>query len=83
MGDMVLRNLEESLKRKLRVRAAENGRSMSAEAQAILRETLMRPDAQPNAEFIRRAAALRERTRGTVQTPSEQLLRESRDTDAR
>ena len=35
-----MRNLDESLKRRLRVRAAENGRSMEQEARDILRAAL-------------------------------------------
>lgn len=42
---MTVRNLDDAVKGRLRVRAAENGRSMEAEARAILRETLLGPDA--------------------------------------
>lgn len=38
---MTIRNVDEGLKRRLRIRAAENGRSMSAEAAAILRAALV------------------------------------------
>ncbi len=40
MASITVRNLEESLKRRLRVRAAENGRSMEQEAREILRAAL-------------------------------------------
>jgi plasmid stability protein len=40
MSTLTVRNLDEALKARLRVRAAENGRSMEAEARAILRATL-------------------------------------------
>jgi plasmid stability protein len=36
MATIVIRNLDESVKRKLQVRAALNGRSMEAEARALL-----------------------------------------------
>ena len=37
---MTVRNLDEGLKRRLRVRAAENGRSMEQEVREILRAAL-------------------------------------------
>ena len=40
MASITIRNLDEGLKRRLRVRAAENGRSMEAEARDILRCTV-------------------------------------------
>ncbi len=40
MATITVRNLEEGLKRQLRVRAAENGRSMEEEARDILRTAL-------------------------------------------
>jgi len=42
---ITVRNLDEAVKARLRVRAAEHGRSMEAEARAILRETLLGPEA--------------------------------------
>ena len=36
MASLVIRDLDDDVKTKLRVRAAENGRSMEAEARAIL-----------------------------------------------
>lgn len=38
---LTVRNLDEAVKAKLRIQAAENGRSMEAEARAILRESLL------------------------------------------
>ena len=40
MASITIRNLEEGLKRRLRVRAAEHGRSMEEEARDILRRTV-------------------------------------------
>ncbi|MDE2751091.1 MAG: hypothetical protein OXI83_00810 [Gemmatimonadota bacterium] len=37
MASITIRNLDDGLKRRLRVRAAENGRSMEEEARDILR----------------------------------------------
>ena len=43
MATLTVRDLDAALKARLRVRAAEHGRSMEAEARAILRETLLAP----------------------------------------
>ena len=40
MASITVRNLDEGLKRRLRIRAAENGRSMEQEAREILRAAL-------------------------------------------
>jgi antitoxin FitA len=41
MSTLTVRNLDDDLKTRLRVRAAQNGRSMEAEAREILRASLM------------------------------------------
>ncbi len=46
MASITVRNLDDGLKRRLRVRAAENGCSMEQEARNILREALD-DDAEP------------------------------------
>lgn len=40
MASITIRNLDDGLKRRLRIRAAENGRSMEQEARDILRAAL-------------------------------------------
>ena len=40
MASITVRNLDDGLKRRLRIRAAENGRSMEEEARGILRTAL-------------------------------------------
>jgi plasmid stability protein len=40
MATIVIRNLDQSVKRRLKVRAALNGRSMEAEARQVLQESL-------------------------------------------
>ena len=40
MASITIRNLDDGLKRRLRMRAAENGRSMEEEARDILRRTV-------------------------------------------
>ena len=41
MATLTVRNLDEAVKAQLRIRAAQNGRSMEAEARAILRSSLL------------------------------------------
>lgn len=82
MADIILRNIDESLKQRLRERAARHGRSMSAELREIVREALAQSEQISNAEFKRLAAISRAMSAGRKQTPSEVLLRESRDKDA-
>jgi antitoxin FitA len=59
MASITIRRLDESVKAKLRVRAATHGRSMEAEAREILETGLSQnPKRQPNlAESIRRRVA--------------------------
>ena len=42
MASLTIRNLEDGLKTRLRIRAAEQGHSMEEEARRILRDTLER-----------------------------------------
>ena len=44
MASITIRNLDDDVKTRLRVRAAENGRSMEEEARVILREAVGRED---------------------------------------
>ena len=55
MASIVIRNLDERTKRKLRIRAAVNGRSMEQEAREILKRAL--------AQTAKRKANLAERVR--------------------
>jgi plasmid stability protein len=49
MATITIRNLDEKVKRGLQVRAALNGRSMEAEARAILTEARPYMDLEPDA----------------------------------
>jgi antitoxin FitA len=51
MASIVIRNLEEALKGKLRVRAARHGRSMEEEARQILRTALAEKTPAPTNLF--------------------------------
>jgi len=62
MATITIRNLDESVKRKLQVRAALNGRSMEAEAREVLSQLAAQEPALPRqglgATLHRRFAAL-------------------------
>ena len=47
MASITIRQLEETTKRKLRIRAARHGRSMEHEAREILKSALNQPEEQP------------------------------------
>jgi plasmid stability protein len=47
MASITIRNLDEALKRRLRVRAAQHGRSMEDEVRHILRTTLSEEPSAP------------------------------------
>ncbi len=48
MASVTIRNLDDSLKRSLRIRAAENGRSMEEEVREILRHAVCQPSTPKN-----------------------------------
>lgn len=56
MASITIRNLQDDVKRRLRIRAAEHGRSMEEEAREILREVVS--EAKPTHNL---AAAIRAR----------------------
>lgn len=76
MANLHVRNLDPELIDRLRVRAAENGRSVEAEHREILKRALN--DAR-NLSFEEISAKLRAATAGRKHTPSEVLIREGRE----
>lgn len=78
MADFVLRNLDDDLKEKLRLSAARHQRSMNAELREIVRSALTQPPGGSTAELQQLAADIRALSAGRAQTPSEDLLRDSR-----
>ena len=48
MASITIRNMDDDLKRRLRLRAAEHGRSMEAEVHEILRQAVGQPSAPRN-----------------------------------
>lgn len=80
MATLTVRNLEDDLVRRLRIRAAEHGRSAEAEHREILREALVRRgQLAVNQEAADRLAEFRRRTAGRGSASSVELLKESRD----
>ena len=79
MATLTVRNLEEDVVRRLRIRAAENRRSAEAEHREILRAALA-DDAQQTRrqQAAERLADFRRRTSGRASTSSTELLKESR-----
>ena len=73
---IAIRNLDDSLAAKLKVRAARHGRSAEAEVRAILAETLK---GEAREDFWTLAARTRALTAGRRHTPAEDLAREGRE----
>ena len=75
MASITIRNLEDDLKRRLRVRAAEHGRSMEEEARDILRQAVGEAAAPRNL-----AAAIRARVApfggAELELPAREPIRE-------
>ena len=80
MATLTVRNLDEDLVRRLRMRAAEHGRSAEAEHREILRLALGgNGDKQTERQRVAdRLAEFRRRTAGRGSPPAAQLLQESR-----
>jgi len=75
MPQLLVRDVPLDVVEALKRRAAENGRSAEAEHRLILEQAL-RPG---RADFWERAAKQREKTRGRILIPSEDLIRQDRD----
>lgn len=71
-----VRNVDDEVANALKRRAAERGRSAEAEHRDILRQALI---TDRRAEAIRMMDEIRASTAGRTHTPSEVLVRESRD----
>jgi plasmid stability protein len=66
MASITIRNLDDDLKRRLRIRAAEHGRSMEEEARDILRGSLTQKT-MPNPEKKRSGLDLWNESRAAVE----------------
>jgi antitoxin FitA len=76
MAQLIVRNVDQELVRRLRLRAAANGRSGEEEHRRILEEVLV-PEAA--GDFWAEAARLRAETAGRGGPDSTDLVREERD----
>jgi plasmid stability protein len=74
MAQLTIRKLDDDLVRRLKIRAAENGRSAEAEVRAILQRVLV-PD---SSELVEESRRLRRSLEDTYQGDSTALLREQR-----
>ena len=57
MATLTIRNIEPSIKERLRVRAAQNGRSMEAELRAIVTDAIEAPTRPPEMNLYDRIRA--------------------------
>ncbi len=76
MAVLTVRNLDDEVVKRLRIRAAEHGRSAEAEHRELLRAALMEDD---RAEVAARLAAFRKRVAGRGGPSSAELLEETRN----
>lgn len=76
MASLHVRNVDDDLIKRLKQRAARHGRSAESEHREILRQALAQEAATP---FEQLAAEVRKLIDGRHHTPSEVLVRESRD----
>jgi plasmid stability protein len=78
MATLTVRGLDDDLVRKLRIRAAEHGRSAEAEHREILRQVLEGVAKPSRVEIAERLAAFREATGDRTAGSVGDLLKESR-----
>ena len=79
MATVNVRQLDEEVVRRLKLRAAGNNRSLESEVRQILERAAQDTVSAKRKAFRELAARLRQMTRGRVQTPSERLIRDDRD----
>jgi antitoxin FitA len=78
MGQLTVRKVDEEVIRRLKIRAAEHGRSAEAEHREILKQALL-PDRRMDVdEWLRLARQVRERI-GPIATDSTEIIRKMRD----
>lgn len=76
MPDILVRNVSEQTARRLKAKAEEHGRSLQAEAKAILERAGEQPTA---ADFKKIMGKWRKRFAGRTFSDSAELIREDRD----
>lgn len=78
MGQLTVRKVDQEIIRRLKIRAAEHGRSAEAELREILKQALLPERKMDVDEWLRLARELRERT-GPIATDSTAIIRKMRD----
>jgi plasmid stability protein len=79
MATLTVRNLDDAIVRRLRIRAAEHGRSAEAEHREILRTALVDRDQEPTRLLAaERLEDFRRRTGGRGSSSGTDLLRDAR-----
>ena len=78
MATLTVRNLDEDIVRRLRIRAAEHGRSAEAEHREILRLALAGEGRLERRQAAERLADFRRRTAGRGSPSAEELLHQAR-----
>ena len=78
MASITIRQLSENTKRKLRIRAAQNGRSMEQEAREILKSALDKPSKpKSGADLVKRIRSIWEPLGGVeLELPPRQPMRD-------
>ena len=83
MATVNVRQLDDHVVQRLKRRAAANNRSLESEARRILSAAAEDGLAMKQKSFQELAVRLRRGTKGRVQTPSEVLIREDRESGHR
>jgi antitoxin FitA len=78
MGRLTVRNVDDEVIRRLKLRAAEHGRSAEAEHREILKQVLLPNRRMDVDEWLRLARQVRERI-GPIATDSTEIIRKMRD----
>lgn len=79
MATVNVRQLDEEVMQRLRLRAAGNNRSLEGEVRHILERASEDTVSAKSKSFLELSRRLRQMTKGRVQTPSERLIRDDRD----
>ena len=83
MATISVWRLDDDIVQRLKKRASDNKRSLESELRYILEQVVNDSDPLKRESFRFVAANLRQVTKGNTQTPSEDLIREDRDTGHR
>ena len=83
MATINVRRLDDEVVERLKLRAAENNRSLESEARHILVQAVEDGMIEKRRAFRELSRRMRRQTVGTLQTPSEVLIREDRDSGHR